>query len=479
MKLKNILLFGLFICVKQNVTAQKIDSIYYGRFGKITIYIPAKAPSSVALFISGDGGWEHGVINMAKNICHQNALVLGIDAKFYMNALEKSKADCYYPAADLENLSLMIQKKFHFNSYQKPVLIGYSYGATLAYGILAQAPANTFKGAIAIGFSPDLIIKKPLCKGNGLTQTVLVKNKSYNMDKIKAFNEYFIALNGKKDQECPYKNTIKFMRGIKNAQLVLLENVGHGFSLANHWLPAFDSAYHKILSQPSFSQKNNAKKIFFSPGNHAPNIDDLPLTHIYSEKKTKLPFIIMLSGDGGWTSFDQSYAESLSKLGFNIIGLDAQKYFWNAKTPDKTTLDILKVIVQEQYALKQKNFILAGYSFGASVIPFIADRLPKEVKNNVSGLFSLSPDIKADFEIHISDMLNLDNTEDHYDVLAEFKKINAIKSVICFGESEDEAVRRKFEADHQRIILIPGDHHFDNNFPLLAKSIYKSFIGKQ
>ena len=167
------LLFTLLFALSSSTYALTIDSLNYGIFGKIIVYHPVKPPTSVVLFVSGDGGWNNGVISMAKDIASQGALVLGIDAKTYKNGLARSKAECYYPAADFERLSLMIQKKYKFTTYAKPILVGYSYGATLIYGILAQSPANTFKGAIALGFCPDIEIKKPLCKGSGLTQHVL------------------------------------------------------------------------------------------------------------------------------------------------------------------------------------------------------------------------------------------------------------------------------------------------------------------
>ena len=36
-----------------------------GRFGTVTVYVPEEAPRSVAIFLSGDGGWQLGVIRMA------------------------------------------------------------------------------------------------------------------------------------------------------------------------------------------------------------------------------------------------------------------------------------------------------------------------------------------------------------------------------------------------------------------------------
>ena len=156
-----------------NAFASSIDTLKVGAFGKVTIYKPKGTPNAVVLFVSGDGGWNSGVVDMAKNIVDQGALVAGIDIQHYFNAIKKEKSKCYYPAGDFEELSLLLQKKVKMNQYLKPILVGYSSGATLVYGMLAQAPANTFSGAIALGFCPDIETDKTLCDGSGLTSHVL------------------------------------------------------------------------------------------------------------------------------------------------------------------------------------------------------------------------------------------------------------------------------------------------------------------
>ena len=131
-----------------------VDSLKFGPFGKVTVYQPAKAPEAVVLFVSGDGGWNKGVIEWAKKIAEQGALVVGINILQYLKKIKTEKTKCYYLASDFENLSIMIQKKYKLKKYLKPILMGYSSGATMVYGVLAQAPANTFKGAIALCFVP-------------------------------------------------------------------------------------------------------------------------------------------------------------------------------------------------------------------------------------------------------------------------------------------------------------------------------------
>jgi len=456
---KSICVIVLLLVVFLNGFSQQIDSVSYGKFGKITVYHPVGTPTSVALFISGDGGWKTGVLDMAKNLADQGALVLGIDARHYEYYLSKVKGDCLYPAADFEELSIDIQKKYNLLEYHKPVLVGYSYGAVLAYGMLAQAPANTFKGALVLGFCPDININKPFCKGEGLTQHVLKPGKSYYFEATQSLTAPFIVLNGVKDLTCPYEATATFLKDMPKAELIRLDKVGHGFAATANWLPQFKIAYAKIVGV----EVQGAKAVGAA----------LPLTIVSAEQKSVLPFIFMVSGDGGWTSFDQSLAEALANKGHYVVGLDAQKYFWKAKTPDQTAMEVSKAIEKYQKEFGNQHFVLAGYSFGASVVPFLATRLTGNLKDNLTGVISLSPDEYADFEIHIADMFNLGSSRGKYNVLAELKKISGMKPVCIFGKDEDEQPRLNFVKSGIKSLVIPGNHHYNKDYAGIASTIAK------
>lgn len=79
----------------------------------------------MVLFVSGDGGWNLGVVDMAKALTSLDALVAGIDITSYLKKLKASKEACNYPAADLEGLSQFLQKRYDFPDYVSPVLVGY------------------------------------------------------------------------------------------------------------------------------------------------------------------------------------------------------------------------------------------------------------------------------------------------------------------------------------------------------------------
>jgi type IV secretory pathway VirJ component len=161
-------LFLLIVTSLAPLSSAAGDNLRFGRFGDVALYSRSPQPSRVVLFVSGDGGWNLGVIDMARALAELNALVVGIDINIYLRSLSNTAGNCSYSAADFEALSKYIQKTLQLPSYIPPVLVGYSSGATLVYAVLVQAPPNTFAGAISLGFCPDLDLSKPLCRGNGL-----------------------------------------------------------------------------------------------------------------------------------------------------------------------------------------------------------------------------------------------------------------------------------------------------------------------
>lgn len=478
MKKNIILILSIFVC-STSVFAFATDTIRVGAFGKVTIYKPKTTANAVVLFISGDGGWNSGVIEMAKNIADQGALVAGIDIQHYFKEIKKEKSKCYYPAGDFEELSLILQKKVMMKQYLKPILIGYSSGATLVYGMLAQAPANTFSGAIGLGFCPDIETDKTLCDGLGLTSHVLKEGKAYYLEKTEKLTAPFIVLQGTTDQVCNYADTKKYMDGLKMGKLISLTKVGHGFSVTKNWLPQFIDAYKEILNTPGYAKQKSEQNTLLKEQHLAPLPFEMPLTLIPTKSKDEtLPIAFLISGDGGWTSFDQSVGEALAEKGIAVVGLDAQKYFWNAKTPIETADMISKAVEHYLQQWNRKTFVLAGYSFGASVVPFVAGNLPETSKGKLKGVYSLSPDVKADFEIHIADMLSLGSSNDNYDVLAEIKKIKIFNPVCFFGSEEDAVTRKRFSDSGIKTIELPGSHHYNNDFNKIAESIFKQITLK-
>jgi len=207
-------------------------------------------------------------------------------------------------------------------------------------------------------------------------------------------------------------------------------------------------------------------------------IDELPLIVIPSSVESTAPLFFLISGDGGWTSFDNAFCELLAKKGIPVVGLDAKRYFWNAKSPNETTSVLAPVIEKYMKQWNRNGFILAGYSFGADLVPFIGNKLSEALKSRLSGLMLLSPDRYGDFEIHLTDMLSLGIAKRKYNIVEEVKKITTPQVVCIFGQEEESINIRSFKEAGSKISLLPGDHHYNKNVIALVDMILNEISGK-
>jgi type IV secretory pathway VirJ component len=231
------------------------QSLNYGRFGEISIYRSSAEPRELVLFVSGDGGWNLGVIAMAERLAGLGAVVAGVDIRHYLAELEKSTDTCVAPASDLENLSRELQAQLGIKPNLKPTLIGYSSGATLVYAALVEAQQGVFKGSLSIGFCPDLDLKRTLCKGSGIEATPRHSPKGalqgVDLLPAKTLHGRWISLQGEIDQVCPAAQTQDFIAKVPGAEIVLLPKVGHGYSVEKNWLPQFEAAFGRLTAVSS------------------------------------------------------------------------------------------------------------------------------------------------------------------------------------------------------------------------------------
>ena len=225
------------------------STLQVGRFGQVTLYHGDNRQQPLVLFVSGDGGWNLGVVDMAKALAGLGAVVVGIDIVHYLHQLEQTQGECDDVAGDFAELGRVVRQRLQLP--QTPLLlVGYSSGATLVYAVLAQALPGTFGGAISMGFCPDLPLRKPLCRGSGLAFTQGPKGKGYSFLPAKTLQQPWIAFQGTIDQVCDAGTVEHYVDQVKGARLVLLPKVGHGFSVQRNWMPQFKDAFNRLQTAP-------------------------------------------------------------------------------------------------------------------------------------------------------------------------------------------------------------------------------------
>jgi type IV secretory pathway VirJ component len=469
------IIFFLIILIFGVKAESPSDSIDVGSFGKVYIYNKSATPGNVAILISGDGGWKYGVIGFAETFSEMNTLVIGVDILRYYRNLRQRNDDCYNVAADFVQLATVIEKKYNFPDYKPPVIMGYSSGATLVYGILAQARPDTFVGGISLGFCSDIDLPKMLCQINGLRDTVNVEGKSYLLLPDSKLGNHWIVLQGKLDKVCSYPEVVDFVSKTTDAELITLPNVGHGFSRLNNFMPQWKDAF-KRLTEKTETEKPadtiSVKRENLQMDININQVKSLPLVITNARTQNpEAPIALMISGDGGWYAFEQLFADRLAKMGIPTIGLDSKKYFWKRKSPEETAIDMATSLNYYGKEWGKHKFILIGYSLGAEIVPFIVNRLSEEMKPKIESAVLLSPETSTDFEIHISNMLGMGNSRNVYNVLEEIIKIQAVPTLIIFGEGEKTKIPELLTGTSVKVRLIPGDHHYKFNISLILQTM--------
>ena len=113
---------------------------------------------------------------------------------------------------------------------------------------------------------------------------------------------------------------------------------------------------------------------------------------------------------------------------------------------------------------------MIGYSFGADVLPFILNRLPKDIHDKILVSFLMAPSESTDFEIHWSDIFG-GNTKRSMDVLMELNKLVNDKIVIISASDDGHSALNKITLKRYTHEVLPGGHHFDGNTDEIIKVI--------
>jgi len=180
---------------------------------------------------------------------------------------------------------------------------------------------------------------------------------------------------------------------------------------------------------------------------------------------------LFYSGDGGWRDLDRIVAGEMAAMNYPVVGVDVLRYFWEHKTPEQAAADLAATMAYYRKNWGTKSFVLAGYSFGADIMPAIYNRLPAQDKDSVALLVLIALAKSADFEIHVSGWLRQSSGEQQ-PLAPELSEIPKPKILCIYGveEKADTACTGLLNSE-AKILELPGGHHFDQDYPKLTRQI--------
>ena len=350
------------------------------------------------------------------------------------------------------------------------MLVGYSSGATLAYGALVQGPPSTFAGAISLGFCPDLLVAQALVQWRRphAHRGPEAQEHLYLRQGPKSTPSPWIAIQGETDEVCDAKATKTFVDGIANASLVMPAE-------RRPWLfsrEELDAAVQRRLPAHRLPQDCGG-----CGESQAEFLADLPLVENGLPQPQGKPLAIIVTGDGGWASIDRDIGGAMNKSGVNVVGLNSLQYFWSEKTPEQSAKDLDRILRWDQDAWQPSSIMLIGYLLGAEALPFMVNNLPADQQSRIGTVAMLAVGHDATLAVHVSDWL-FSGKHDGLPIKPEADKITVANRMCFYGEEETaDSLCPMLDAAKFTIIKTKGGHHFDGDYNFLADAILKASQG--
>lgn len=408
-----------------------IDGRY---FGSVLLVKPHGEMRGFVVLYSGNDGWQASDKKAADALAAAGAMVVGVDTPSYAAKLAVTKegtVDCHYLVGDAEAISHQLQREAHSSRYFLPILAGVGQGALVAERTLGRAPSNTLSGAVVIDPDTKLDPRFNPCapdstidRGNGLVGFLSTASMT-GRDVTPAI--------------------------VTGGQTIVTRRFEKDTSEADALL---------ALIKPHLTATTESDD----------DVSDLPLVVLPTAQPSD-KMAIVISGDGGWRDLDKTIAESLQKKGVQVVGIDALRYFWSEKSPQQTTHDIVRIMHVYGARWHTKHIALIGYSFGADVMPFVYNRLPADLKDQVSLVSLLGFAPMADFQIRVIGWLGMPASHAALPALPETDKIPASMLQCFYGTSETDTACPQLAKRGVALVKTDGGHHFGGDYGDLANDI--------
>lgn len=398
-------------------------------FGQLHLYSPDDVPKGVVLLLAGNAGWDHSMDGLARDIEQLDYLVAGIDSRAVSDPALGLAGDALDSA--LAELAGELEQQHRLPAHPA-ILVGYAAGGERVYEALRNARPAMFHAGLSLEFCPP---DAPAATGTASRSLA---------------TPWFVF---QRRPGCNAAAAARFVRQTGNARLTVIGS-GH------------DSAWTQPLAllqwlDPRIPNQAQADA----------SVSGVPLIELPAAAGTTSPRLaVMLSGDGGWAELDRSVAAELARHGIAIVGWDSLGYFWQARTPDQAGADLERVLRHYLQAWHKDEVLLIGYSLGADVLPFMADRLSPDLRDQVRLVAFLGLGKTANFEFHLTDWLGRSSGHTR-PVIPQVQLLGWANRLCVYGDEETDSACPELARLGISAVRLPGDHHFNADYSGVARHL--------
>jgi type IV secretory pathway VirJ component len=196
---------------------------------------------------------------------------------------------------------------------------------------------------------------------------------------------------------------------------------------------------------------------------------------VVSQKKT---LVVLISGDGGWSSLDQEISHSFADQRFPVVGVDAVRFFWNLRTPEDAAREMEKLVKHYLSTWKLKQTLWVGQGVGADALPFLANRVSRSLQKKIRGLVLMGSSQSASNqfqETHWLTRVNIQGAQGQGTLKSELDSLK-IATVCVRGNNEPQSCLKLSDNKNLKSIrLSDSSDTADARFDRVVASILKSF----
>lgn len=193
------------------------------------------------------------------------------------------------------------------------------------------------------------------------------------------------------------------------------------------------------------------------------DLHDLPLQE-FPAATAGATLAVLLTGDGGFATFDRELASRLAARGIAVVGMNSRAYLSTARTPDQATSDVARIADAYLARWQRQELVLIGYSRGADMAPFIAARLPQELRQRLKLLVMVGLAPNANFHFHLIDLLRDVHRDDDVPTGPELERLRGLRMLCIYGSDEAESGCRGADTSLVQLHERHGGHRVTSDF---------------
>jgi len=208
------------------------------------------------------------------------------------------------------------------------------------------------------------------------------------------------------------------------------------------------------------------------PAAGAKPLDGLPVLEVPSGRATKNDLLaVLISGDGGWTDVDRNLAASLAATGVAVVGFNARAYLSRKRTPEQTATDLTRVIRYYMTRWNRSRVMLVGYARGANLAPFVANRVPDDLRRQIALVGLLGPARRASFEFHWTDLIAETSPATGLPIAPELERLRGVTVLCIYGRGDRESLCRGADTTIMRVQPRDGNGHYARDANAIARTM--------